>query len=65
MKSVSISYLRYNMGAMFHEIKHHGASFLLVKGGKPVARLLPLEHTVIEPNGAIIGEIPLTKGRHL
>lgn len=61
MKMVTIGELRSGMGAMFYEIKARGQNYLLTHGGKPVARLEPVNDVIeIMPDGSIIGEKPLT-----
>jgi antitoxin (DNA-binding transcriptional repressor) of toxin-antitoxin stability system len=61
MKTVTIGFLRYNMGKMFHEIRERGQSYLLTHGGKPVARLLPVDDEItINADGSFNGGIPLT-----
>jgi antitoxin (DNA-binding transcriptional repressor) of toxin-antitoxin stability system len=61
MKTVTIQFLRCNMGKMFHEISERKISYLLTKAGKPVAKLVPLDDTIeIMPDGEIRGERPMT-----
>lgn len=66
MKTVTIGFLRYNMGAMFHEIKSRGQAYLLTHGGKPIARLLPLNDEIeVLPDGTFKGGKPLTYRENL
>ncbi len=60
-KTVTIGFLRYNTGKMFHEIRERGQSYMLTHGGKPVARLQPIGDNVeILSDGSFKGGIPLT-----
>ncbi len=57
MKTITVGFLRYNMGSMFHEIKSRKQSYLITHQGKPLAKLVPLDDTtVILSNGEIHGE---------
>jgi hypothetical protein len=64
MKTVTVSYLRYNLGAMFHEMKHHKAEYLITHGGKEIARLMqPSDVTEIMPDGSIKGPLGILERR--
>jgi prevent-host-death family protein len=59
--------LRSEPGERIIDIVRDRRSFLLTKGGKPVAKLVPVDddRTVIERDGTIRGEPPLTLRRAL
>lgn len=61
MKTISMTELRSAPGERLIDIRRDRASFLLTKDGKPAARLLPVDDgTIIERDGRIRGELPLT-----
>jgi len=43
MKTVTLQFVRYNLGAMLHEIRHHAKEYLITKSGKPIAKLTPTD----------------------
>lgn len=66
MKTITMTQFRAEPGEYVRETQRHGRSFLITKSGKPVARLLPpSDSTVIERDGAIRGELPITLRRKL
>lgn len=66
MKTITMTEWRNEPGERIADIRRDGASFLITKGGKPVARLLPVgDVVVIDRDGKIRGEIPLTMRRNL
>jgi prevent-host-death family protein len=67
MKRLTLSQLRAEPGERVRDVQRGGQSFLLTKNGKPAARLIPVEDTpiVIERDGTIRGEVPLTWRRDL
>ena len=66
MKTITMTEWRNEPGERITDIRRDGTSFLITKGGKPVARLVPVDdETVIERDGRIRGEIPLTRRRAL
>lgn len=66
MKTITMTEWRNEPGERITDIRREGASFLITKGGKPVARLMPIDDvTVIECDGKIRGETPLTLRRAL
>jgi len=66
MKTITMTELRAEPGEFVRDTQRHGKAFLVTKAGKPVARLLPPEDTiVIKPDGTIQGEEPLTFRRNL
>lgn len=66
MKTITMTQWRSEPGERITDICRDGASFLITKGGKPVARLLPVDDvTVIGRGGKIRGAIPLTMRRDL
>lgn len=66
MKTITMTELRSEPGERLVDIRRDGASFLLTKNGKSVAKLVPVDDvTVIERDGRICGESPLTARRHL
>lgn len=61
MKTITISEFRAEPGEYLRAVEQGGQSFVITKSGKPVAKLGPVdETTVIESNGRIRGELPLT-----
>ena len=61
MKTITMTQWRSEPGERITDIRRDGSSFLITKGGKPVARLLPVDDVnVIEQDGRIRGELPLT-----
>ena len=57
---------RAEPGERIIDVVRDGASFLLTKAGKPVAKLIPAsDTTVIESDGTIKGELPATFRRNL
>ena len=66
MKTITMTEWRSEPGERITDIRRDGASFLITKGGKPVARLLPVDDvTVIGRDGKIRGATPLTMRRDL
>jgi prevent-host-death family protein len=66
LKIITMTEFRAEPGEYVRATQRHGRSFLITKAGKPVARLLPpSDTTVIEHDGTIRGEMPLTFRRHL
>ena len=56
--------LRRSPGEYFYEVRKRHASFLITYMGKPVAKIVPLDDTtIIESDGTVLGEKPLTMGR--
>lgn len=54
---------RKSPGEYIHQVYIHGKSFVIMKAGKAVARLVPMsDATIIESDGEVIGEKPLTAG---
>lgn len=65
MKKITMTEWRNEPGERIIDIKRDGTSFMITKSGKPVARLLPVDDvTVIDREGKIRGEVPLTKQRN-
>ncbi len=64
MKTLTMSEFRREPGERILDVYRDGQSFLLTKAGKPVAQLLPVD-TIIEADGTIRGERPLTMGLNL
>lgn len=61
MKAITLTEFRAEPGERIRDCQREGKSFLLTKSGKPAARLLPPDDTiVIETDGTIRGELPLT-----
>jgi prevent-host-death family protein len=61
MKTITISELRAEPGEFLRAVQRGGQSFLITKNGVPVAKLGPVDDTtVIESDGRIRGELPLT-----
>lgn len=56
---------RKRPGERILDVVRDGRSFLLTKQGRPAAQLLPAEGTVIESDGTVRGERPLTMGLDL
>jgi len=66
VKTITMTEWRNEPGERITDIRRDGTSFLITKGGKPVARLLPVDDvTVIDRHGKIHGEVPLTMRRDL
>lgn len=66
MKTISMTEFRASPGERILDVVRDGNSFLLTKAGKPVAKLVPADDTiVIESDGTIRGETPLTFRRRL
>jgi prevent-host-death family protein len=64
MKTITMTEFRREPGERIREVYREGKSFLVTKAGKPVAQLVPVD-TIIEANGTIRGERPLTLGLNL
>ena len=47
MKSITMTEWRNEPGERITDIRRDGASFLITKGGKPVARLLPVKDIAV------------------
>jgi prevent-host-death family protein len=63
MKTITVSNLRAEPGEYLRAVDRNHQSFLITKSGKPVAKLVPVDDTtVIERDGTIRGELPLTMG---
>ena len=61
MKRISMTDFRKSPGEFLLDVIRDGKSYMLTKAGKDAARLLPaIEDTVIESDGRIRGERPLT-----
>lgn len=61
MKTITLSEFRAEPGERIRDVQREGKSFLLTKSGKPAARLVPVDDvTIIESDGTIRGEPPLT-----
>lgn len=66
MKTITATDFRSAPGERLIDVRREGASFLITKSGKPIARLLPVDDAgTIERNGRIRGEAPLTMHREL
>ena len=64
MKTLTMTEFRREPGERIREVHREGKSFLVTKAGKPVAQLVPVD-TIIEANGTIRGERPVTFGLNL
>jgi len=64
MKTLTMSEFRREPGERIRDVYRGGRSFLITKAGKPVAHLVPVD-TVIEADGTIRGERPVTLGLNL
>jgi prevent-host-death family protein len=61
MKTITMMQLRSGPGELFREVWKHGRSILITKGGKPAAKLVPADETiVIERDGTFRNGTPLT-----
>lgn len=61
MKTVTMTEFRSEPGEFIRSTQRNGQAYLITKAGKPAARLLPPnEGTVIERDGTIRGNLPLT-----
>lgn len=61
MKTVTMSEFRREPGEHLIDVRRGEEGLLLTKGGKPVARVLPISDiTTITRDGKIHGEPPLT-----
>jgi len=61
MKTITLTEFRAEPGERIRDVQRGGASFLLTKAGKPAAKLVPVgDLTLIESDGTIRGELPLT-----
>jgi prevent-host-death family protein len=61
MKRLTMSEFRKEPGDHLSDVRRRRESFLLTKDGKPVARIVPVDEiTVIQSDGTILGEKPLT-----
>lgn len=61
MRMITLSQFRKEPGEFVRAVQHHGQSFLLTKSGKAAARLLPpSDVTIIERDGTIRGQLPVT-----
>jgi len=66
MKTITMTEFRSEPGERVRDVQRNGQSFLITKAGKPAARLLPpSEVTLIERDGTIRGELPITFRRRL
>lgn len=66
MKKVTMSEFRREPGEHLIDVRRGEEGLLLTKGGKPIARVLPVSDlTVIGSDGKIHGEPPLTMGLKL
>jgi prevent-host-death family protein len=66
MKTITMTALRSEPGERIRDVQRGGHSFLITKAGKPAAKLVPIDDiTVVEPDGTIRGEPPLTMRRSL
>jgi prevent-host-death family protein len=66
MKSITMTEFRAEPGERIVDVVRERCSFLLTKVGKPVAKLVPVDDTVvIERDGTIRGERPLTMRLYL
>jgi prevent-host-death family protein len=53
--------LRASPGERLREVWKHGKTLHITKDGKPAAKLVPVDDTiVVAPDGTIFGESPLT-----
>lgn len=60
MKTLTLTEFRSEPGERVREVAREGASFLLTKSGRPVARLVPADDvTVIDAQGRVHGAAPL------
>lgn len=66
MKTITATEFRSATGERLIDVRRDGASFLITKAGKPIARLIPIDDvTTIERDGKVCGEAPLTMHRDL
>jgi prevent-host-death family protein len=66
MKTITATDLRSAPGERLTDIRRDGASFLITKSGKPIARLIPANDMItIDRDGKTRGEMPLTLRRDL
>ena len=57
MKMITMTEFRSEPGERVRDVSRHGASFLVTKGGKPVARLVPVSESVeVMPDGSVRGD---------
>ena len=63
MKTITLQEFRKEPGEYFRAVQKHGRAFLLTKSGKPFARLVPVDDTiVVYPDGMIFGDLETTTG---
>lgn len=62
MKTITMTELRASPGERIIDVIRDRASFTITKGGKPVAKLVPIDDdtTIIDSDGRIRGELPLS-----
>jgi prevent-host-death family protein len=62
MKTITMTELRSQPGEYLIDIRRDRKSFLITRAGKPAAKLGPVDddRTIIERDGTIRGELPLT-----
>jgi prevent-host-death family protein len=66
MRRITMSQFRAEPGEYIRATQRGGRAFLITKGGKAAARLLPPdEPAVIAADGSVRGELPLTLRRNL
>lgn len=66
MKTITMTELRAEPGERLIDIRRDRTTFLITKAGKPAAILGPVDDTtIIERDGTIKGELPLTFRQHL
>jgi prevent-host-death family protein len=61
MKTITMTDFRSEPGERIRDVQREGRSFLVTKAGKPAAKLVPVSDVIIiEPDGTIRGEHPVT-----
>lgn len=64
MKTITIQEFRKEPGEYFRAVQKHGRSFLLTKAGKPFAKLVPVDETiVVYADGSVFGELESRRAR--
>ncbi len=65
MKTITAMEFRKSPGEFFYEVRKRRQSFLITYMGKPCAKLVPVDDaTIIQSDGTIVGEKPITMGRN-
>lgn len=61
MKQITMMEFRASPGEFLDEVRRRGKSFVITKGGKPAARLVPMDDVIrIDGEGDVVGERPFT-----